>query len=95
MGSGAAAWALLAACQADAVPLAGPPSATPGPTSPSRTPTPIPSTSTSTPPGDVSLEVKIGQMLLVGFRGLSIDAAHPDASYQRIRRLKERWTANR
>ena len=26
---------------------------------------------------DVSLEVKIGQMLMVGFRGLSVNATHP------------------
>jgi beta-N-acetylhexosaminidase len=75
--------ALLAACAAaveSVLPSAtASPSATPSP-SPSATPSPTPSPSPS--PVGPSVREKIGQMLLIGFRGLTADAA--DATRQQI-----------
>ncbi|HEX7067544.1 MAG TPA: glycoside hydrolase family 3 N-terminal domain-containing protein [Candidatus Limnocylindria bacterium] len=75
--------ALLAACAAaveSVLPSAtASPSATPSP-SPSATPSPTPSPSPS--PVGPSLRERIGQMLLIGFRGLTADAA--DATRQQI-----------
>jgi beta-N-acetylhexosaminidase len=77
------AGALLAACAAAIESVL--PSAT---ASPSATPTPSPSaapTASATPaptPAGPSLRERIGQMLLVGFRGLTADAA--DATRQQI-----------
>jgi beta-N-acetylhexosaminidase len=75
--------ALLAACAAaveSVLPSAtASPSATPAP-SPSATPSPTPSPSPS--PVGPSLRERIGQMLLIGFRGLTADAA--DATRQQI-----------
>ncbi|HET8778159.1 MAG TPA: glycoside hydrolase family 3 N-terminal domain-containing protein [Candidatus Limnocylindria bacterium] len=79
------AGALLAACAAavqSVLPSAtasSSPSPTPSP-SPSATPSPTPSPSPS--PVGPSLRERIGQMLLVGFRGLTADAA--DATRQQI-----------
>jgi beta-N-acetylhexosaminidase len=75
--------ALLAACAAaveSVLPsVTASPSATPSP-SPSATPSPTPSPSPS--PVGPSLRERIGQMLLIGFRGLTADAA--DATRQQI-----------
>jgi beta-N-acetylhexosaminidase len=75
--------ALLAACAAaveSVLPSAtASPSATPS-ASPSATPSPTPSPSPS--PVGPSVREKIGQMLLIGFRGLTADAA--DATRQQI-----------
>jgi beta-N-acetylhexosaminidase len=75
--------ALLAACAAaveSVLPSAtASPSATPSP-SPSATPSPTPSPSPS--PVGPSVREKIGQMLLIGFRGLTADAV--DATRQQI-----------
>jgi beta-N-acetylhexosaminidase len=75
--------ALLAACAAaveSVLPsVTASPLATPSP-SPSATPSPTPSPSPS--PVGPSLRERIGQMLLIGFRGLSADAA--DATRQQI-----------
>jgi beta-N-acetylhexosaminidase len=74
LGAGALA-TFLAAC-ADALPSSTAlvsPSATASPPTPSATPRPIPNGS---PFGDPDLRTKIAQMLLVGFRGLTVkDAA--------------------
>ncbi|HEU4863027.1 MAG TPA: glycoside hydrolase family 3 N-terminal domain-containing protein [Candidatus Limnocylindria bacterium] len=75
--------ALLAACAAaveSVLPsVTASPLATPSP-SPSATPSPTPSPSPS--PVGPSLRERIGQMLLIGFRGLTADAA--DATRQQI-----------
>jgi beta-N-acetylhexosaminidase len=68
LGGGAAAF-VLAACGISRSPQASP-SASPQPPSPTSSPTAAP---TSTP--GPSLRDRIGQMLLVGFRGLTVDQA--------------------
>jgi beta-N-acetylhexosaminidase len=82
-GLATGAGALLAACAAaieSVLPSAtAPPSATPTP-SPSTAPTPT-ATPAPTPAGP-TLRERIGQMLLVGFRGMTADAA--DATRQQI-----------
>ena len=95
-GQSAAALAVLAGCGAAALPTADralptlvpstplPPTALP-PT-PSATPSPS-STTDSTPAAGIPLEVKIGQMLLVGFRGLAVDQMHPIVADIRDRHL--------
>jgi beta-N-acetylhexosaminidase len=75
--SGAALPAFLAACGYGSQ---APPTATPTlvPPTPSPIPTSTPIRATPTP--SATTEQMIGQMLLVGFRGLQIDAAHPIAA---------------
>jgi beta-N-acetylhexosaminidase len=69
LGGGAA---LLAACAAQVVRTAGPsPSGSPAAASPSPTSAP----STQPTPAQVGLAAKIGQMLLVGFRGTTAETA--------------------
>jgi len=93
-GQSAAAFALLTAC-ANPVP---PPTATPSalstatPTvSPTSLPTEAPTMSQPTPQpdpnGEVSLDFKIGQMLMVGFRGQTVDETHPIVQDIRDRHL--------
>jgi beta-N-acetylhexosaminidase len=80
LGGGAA---LLAACAAQVANTVGPsPSATP-PAPPSPTPTSSPQPT----PAAVGLEAKIGQMLLVGFRGTSADTASQALNDIRARSL--------
>lgn len=71
---------LLAGCGNVAEPSPQPETPTPVP-DPTATPTP---SSTPTPDDagldpvtDIDLEVKIGQMFMVGFRGLAVDGTHP------------------
>lgn len=95
-GQSAAALAMLAGCGASALPTpdrALPTSMPPTPQPPTAMP-PTPSATTlpsSTPDptsaAEVPLEVKIGQMLLVGFRGLAVDERHPIVADIRDRHL--------
>jgi beta-N-acetylhexosaminidase len=71
-GQGAMGLALLSGCGA---PGGQAPAATP--IQPAQPATPLPSAAPTAGPSQVSLDAKIGQMLMVGFRGLAVDAQHP------------------
>jgi beta-N-acetylhexosaminidase len=76
LGAGAAAAALVACTEADR----GQSTFTPAASSPTSeiTPAAAPSaTPAATPTPATSIETKIGQMLMVGFRGLTIDSSTP------------------
>ena len=93
-GQSAAALAVLASCGARVLPTARvlpfstPPALLPPTPFPPVSPTPNP---TATPSQvstiDVSLDIKIGQMLLVGFRSLVVDERHPIVADIRDRHL--------
>jgi beta-N-acetylhexosaminidase len=74
-GQGAIGLALLSGCGAPAGQASAP--------TPVRTryimslPTPSPTPTSSAGPAEVSLATRIGQMLMIGFRGLAVDAQHP------------------
>jgi beta-N-acetylhexosaminidase len=84
VGQGAMGAALLAGCGTPAMQQAA--TSTPQPTaSPLPPPSPSPTSPPAPPPAiaavaatpAVDLTAKIGQMLMVGFRGLAVDAQHP------------------
>lgn len=67
-GQGAAAVAWLSGCDTP-VQNTAPSGTAPAPSTPAATPSPGTT-------GDVSLDVKIGQMLMIGFRGLEVNETH-------------------
>ncbi|HZG66484.1 MAG TPA: glycoside hydrolase family 3 N-terminal domain-containing protein [Herpetosiphonaceae bacterium] len=96
-GCGMLGGSLLSSCGRQAVPAAGPapsstpvpgaepsPTADPAPAGQPETPTPQPETPTAE---GVSLDVKIGQMLMIGFRGLMAAEGDPILDDIRARHL--------
>ncbi|RIK27109.1 MAG: glycoside hydrolase family 3 [Chloroflexi bacterium] len=85
-GQGVLGTALVAGCRPPATqpPASDPvvPTALPAP-SPTLLPTTAPASATPT----VSLATKIGQMLMVGFRGLTVDSQHPIVRDIQVRNL--------
>jgi beta-N-acetylhexosaminidase len=89
-GQGAMGAALLSGCRTPTTQPPAPPTALPIGTPvdlPTLSPTPAPAAAASVETPEVSLAAKVGQLLMVGFRGLAVDAHHPIVQDIRQRNL--------